>query len=538
MRQIKNFPPITLIKKRGEMVLFKINKIKICFINKVVMILLNISLTLTTPSLFAQSNQPYAIPDSNFEKELITLGIDKDQSINGLLNNNDLSSVKELNLYGKKIYDLTGIEAFINLENLDISFNQIQLINLQNNKKIVKLNCDNNNLSDLNLENQLFLEILSCNNNKINTLDLTYSVFLRKVSCANNKITNIKGDLSNVDYLNISQNELTEIDLSKSLKLEKLICNSNNLICLDLSKNTNLDKLNCSDNNLLTLCIKNGYNSKLGVINTTLNPDLNCIEVDRTDINNDKVWLKDPHTNFTMQCTVNVPDPNFEKLLINLGYDIGSLNQKIVPFMVKDVKILDVSKSNISDLQGISAFENLEILYCNNNNLKNLDLSKNLKIKEIYCYNNNIENLNITGLSNLKIIQAHKNQIQSINLETNKELTYVNLSKNKLSYLDIRNSTYLEKLYITDNVLKELKMDYHPMFDELDVSNNLLTFLDSFKFQKIETLKCSSNNLSSLDCSQYPQLKYLYCFDNQLDNLKLDNPNLSELRAYNNLLTY
>ena len=74
----------------------------------------------TYETLYPVSNPiPQSIPDKNFERALIDKGIDKDAMINGILLNNNLESIEELNISNYGIKDLTGIEYFENLKELN-----------------------------------------------------------------------------------------------------------------------------------------------------------------------------------------------------------------------------------------------------------------------------------------------------------------------------------------------------------------------------------------------------------------------------------
>src|SRR5690554_2077656 len=85
------------------------------------------------------------IPDPNFEQALIDLGIDSDGVVNGQILTSDALNVTELNIsYGTPpnypypaddyyegfIYDLTGLEAFINLVSLTVSDTMVGDLNI------------------------------------------------------------------------------------------------------------------------------------------------------------------------------------------------------------------------------------------------------------------------------------------------------------------------------------------------------------------------------------------------------------------------
>ena len=55
---------------------------------------------------------------------------------------------------------------------------------------------------------------------------------------------------------------------------------------------------------------------------------------------------------------------------------------------------IDVARQKVQSLEGIEAFNELKILYCEENNLNKLDLSQNLNLEELFCYKNQIRELN------------------------------------------------------------------------------------------------------------------------------------------------
>lgn len=102
--------------------------------------------------LFSQSNTQYIkIPDASFEKALIEQGIDSDGQVNGLVKRDDIILIEELNLSGKDIVDLSGIEAFMSLKKLNISNNSIERLYLENLYFLESLNCSDNPLKYLRI---------------------------------------------------------------------------------------------------------------------------------------------------------------------------------------------------------------------------------------------------------------------------------------------------------------------------------------------------------------------------------------------------
>jgi hypothetical protein len=113
-------------------------------------------------NILAQST---AIPDTSFEAKLIQLGIDSDGLVNGQLLNSDAALITYLPISSSQISNLTGIEAFINLDTLECIFNNLTTLNLGNNPNLTKLTCYDNNLVSLDIsQNSNLFFLLAINN--------------------------------------------------------------------------------------------------------------------------------------------------------------------------------------------------------------------------------------------------------------------------------------------------------------------------------------------------------------------------------------
>src|SRR5690554_2746518 len=84
-----------------------------------------IFLILITLVPFLTKAQVTLIPDWKFEQRLIGLSIDSDGTINGQILTADALAATDLNLSFVIIYDLTGLDAFINLEKLNTYYNAV-----------------------------------------------------------------------------------------------------------------------------------------------------------------------------------------------------------------------------------------------------------------------------------------------------------------------------------------------------------------------------------------------------------------------------
>lgn len=128
---------------------------------------------------FSATAQVTLIPDTNFEQALIDLNIDSDGIVNGQILTSDALNVTNLNISygvpqnypyqnstvnGGYIYDLTGLESFVNLENLKINQTYADHINLNMLVNLKQLDCIDNMLSTIDLSNNILLEELYTSN--------------------------------------------------------------------------------------------------------------------------------------------------------------------------------------------------------------------------------------------------------------------------------------------------------------------------------------------------------------------------------------
>ena len=444
------------------------------------------------------------IPDDKFEQALINRGIDC-YVLNDSVPTFAIENIESLDIGGLEITDLTGIEDFKSLRELNCQSNYLTSLNLNNNSKLESLYSGYNNLTELILPYEK-LELLDCTYNNLDTLNLLKLTNLEKLYCSNNKlkIINLTGNNS-LTTLFCENNEIENIDLSANTNLEMLIIRGNQLTSLDISGNARLTNLDCQSNSLNQLNLKNGNIENLGIVDASFNPDLFCIEVDDPEIAYTKnVWYKNNYAVYTEDCSKNkndktyVPDNVFEENLISAGYDYGVPDDSVATAVLQQITIINLSNSGIKDLTGIEAFTNLQTFICDYNYLTSLDLSSNKKLKTLQCINNKLTTLNISSNVNLEYLRCDNNKLIDLNVSSNSLLKIFSCSNNMISKLDLINNS------------------------------------------KLHEFNCSYNQLSYLDVSATDTLFYLYSNDNQLKTLNLKNGHndrLNTMHCNNNLLS-
>ncbi len=247
---------------------------------------------------------------------------------------------------------------------------------------------------------------------------------------------------------------------------------------------------------------------------------------------------------------VNIPDANFKNALVNNlcvdtnGDGIGDIDAdtnndgEIQVSEAETVLGLYVSAQNISSLEGIESFANLEYLGSDGNQLTTLNITQNPNLRGLTCRENQLNGLDVTQNPDLEEMFLAFNQLTSLDVTQNPNLKELFFSNNFLSILDVTQNPNLERLSCSGNQLTQLNVTQNPNLISLQCGFNLLSDLDVTQNPNLEGLFCINNQLSQLDVSQNPNLEWLDCVENQLTSLDISqNPNLFRLFCNDNQLT-
>ena len=423
-----------------------------------------------------------AIPDANFEAALNTLGYDDilgDAQVPTQL----IETLTLLDVSSQSIADLTGIEAFVALETLQVQYNNLTSLDLSANVALTSVACRNNSLATLIVDNSPNLTQIFAQYNAITALDVS-----------NN---------TNLETLAARNNQLTSIDLSNNLALESLNIRNNSLVSIDLSVNTNITLVNLINNNLTSLNVKNGANVNITTFNTNGNSTLECVLVDDATYSTTNWTSIDTETSFSdVSCFTEytaIPDANFEAALETLGYDDISGDSQVPTALIEVVTSLAVNNENISSLTGIEDFTALVNLDASNNTLTSIDLSQNLLLEQVLVQDNTLTALDVSALTALDHLNMSNNSISSIDLTANILLEKYIAGTNNLSAIDLTTNSALTELSLSENSLTALDLTNNTAIAYLDVDNNAITSLDLSGLTALEEVNVSENNLLELN---------------------------------------
>ena len=104
---------------------------------------------------------------------------------------------------------------------------------------------------------------------------------------------------------------------------------------------------------------------------------------------------------------------------------------------------LYVSRKGIADLTGIEYFTNLIVLDCGQNQLKEVDVSRNTALYTLLCYSNQLTKLDLSQNPRLCILNCYDNQLESLDLSSNPQLDDLTCHHNPLTDLKVCEDDYI-----------------------------------------------------------------------------------------------
>ena len=296
-------------------------------------------------------------------------------------------------------------------------------------------------------------------------------------------------------------------------------------------------------------CVVNAYNEKNNTslpYTTNLSDEqlktitsLNCVGTGT----NEKIESTNGLEKLTALNYLHVDDNQLTEIDISKNIQLLSLSLSKNQLTNLDVSnnipltILQAGDNQLVDINLNDAIA-LKRLDIYNNKLTSLDVSKNTALTVLNAYRNQLTNLDVSGATALTDLDVGDNQLTSLDISNNTALTKLDVGNNQLTSLDVSNNTALTKLYAYNNQLTSLDVSKNIALTQLYAYNNQLTKLDVSKNTALKELYADNNQLTSLDVSNNTALIFLYAGSNQLTNLDVSkNTALIKLFAYNNQLT-
>ena len=351
-------------------------------------------------------------------------------------------------------------------------------------------------------------------------------------------------------------------------ELTRLSCYGNKLTSIDVSSNTKLIYLNVFDNKLTSI-------TGLGYC-----PALEQLYLHRNQLTDVTVtyhyslktfWVRDNPTLTNLNCSrnaiTNLDIANCTSLQTLMCFENSSLTTIQGLETCTALTYIDCEDCAISNLSGVNSLNNLEKLYCRNNQLKSLTvtnkpnlklirLTGNTQLTTVNCYSCALTELYVGGCGAIKTLMCYNNSglteitgfancisLQKLScyscsltnlpgLNGMDNLTNVVCSNNKLTSLSLNEKSQLTQLWVDDNPrLTSLETYGNPLLNNLNVTG----------CTQLQTLHCYSNaSLAEIiglgDCAALKEIKCSSCALTNLDGLQ-GKTNLENVSCSMNQLT-
>ena len=403
-------------------------------------------------------------------------------------------AISSLSVPSMEIEELTGIEYFTDLKELDCSENPICFFDVSSNAALEKLNCSgmanakldlsankklkelkmgqNMNLIEANLSGLTLLEKLDCSSIMTERLDLSTLKNLSELTmkeCGfetlifpNNsklRILDLQGTLlldsnlasqTNLEELNLQSSMMDVLDISGMAKLKKLNCYETMLYYVNVSAQNRLEDVESGNNMYYIEGSEVDFRNFTGfseehfrvLENGKLTNGVLTAEGEGPVVYAFDIPVGGGYHQMSIQMGFGneitekmIPDANFRKYVMDycdMDED-GVVRAEELSLVVG----LSLGELGIKDLKGIEYFTNLQYLYCEKNQISRVDLSKNTCLEEISIYDNQLKSLDLSKLPNLSYLDCRFNNldVSKVKLPSSLEQKYMTPQK---SYKDIQ----------------------------------------------------------------------------------------------------
>ena len=196
-------------------------------------------------------------------------------------------------------------------------------------------------------------------------------------------------------------------------------------------------------------------------------------------------------------CNIIIPDTAFKNYLIaNKNINTNSDNEIQCAEAENFSGEINCSNLQIKDMTGLEAFVNLTSLKCNDNQIVDIDLSKNSKLQDLSCYNNQLNRLSVQLNTELIEIYCFGNKLNKLDVDNNPVLEKLGCNNNLIDYLDISKNTNLIELWVYNNKLASLNL--------ANGINEDMALIEAYNNPELSCIKVDNENYSEANWRKDP----------------------------------
>ncbi|MBC7847347.1 MAG: T9SS type B sorting domain-containing protein [Flavobacterium sp.] len=163
------------------------------------------------------------------------------------------------------------------------------------------------------------------------------------------------------------------------------------------------------------------------------------------------------HAQYTL-----IPDVNFEKALIDKGFD-DIIDKRVLTANISNISAISLHDLNISDLTGIQDFTSLTYLSCGGNLFTTLDISKNTALTEFGCIGSKLTIIDFSKNISLTKISIYNSKLTAIDISKNIGIQILLCENNNLITANLKNGNNMN--------LNVLSLAQNPNLKCIEVDN-------------------------------------------------------------------
>ncbi len=197
------------------------------------------------------------------------------------------------------IVDLKGIEGFVNLKLLSASGHDIERVDLSANTLLDTIYLSGNLIDHIDLSKNTNLILVDVQSNGLSSINgISELTHLKKLDVSWNNLEQLTVQNESIEVLNASLNLLTTLNTEGSVNLKNILLTTNKLTTVDFSSNTLIETLLIGDSQLQSINLESNsklthlylfsnlltsldvsYNQELVGLKVDRNSDLTCIKI-------------------------------------------------------------------------------------------------------------------------------------------------------------------------------------------------------------------------------------------------------------------
>ena len=204
------------------------------------------------------------------------------------------------------------------------------------------------------------------------------------------------------------------------------------------------------------------------------------------------------------------------------GFDIEPKG-KTIRFKGKYTNIVFYNES----LSAVDVSQNVlleKLLLMNDNSgLKQLDLSKNVALKQLYISFSSLTSLDLSRNTGLNRIEIMNSKINQIKLPPNNQIELLRLEDSKLTSINLSECKKLKSCFIEGNAINAIDVSQNNLLGVLYIHKNNLSKIDISKNVNLSYLYIHSNKITEIIApASLPKLRSVSCHSNLLNNTQMN----------------